>query len=72
MSNEDDGPMYVLASHAPARDDPHWTICHFHAPDEVGAGGLTITVSDETLARLTSGDLAHPLSSAEVSELDGR
>ena len=68
----DDGPMYVLESHSPAVDDRHWTICHFHAPAEVGAGGLTITVSDETLARLTNGDLARPLTSAEVSSLDGR
>jgi hypothetical protein len=71
MSTSDE-PTYELASHAPAVDDPHWTICQFHDPASVGGGGLTITVSDEVLARLTEGDLARPLTTGEVMDLDGR
>ncbi len=72
MPLKGDEPVYALESHSPAVDDPNWTICHFHDRGAAGPGGLTITVSDAMLERLTSGDLARPLTSAEIMGLDGR
>jgi hypothetical protein len=71
MNAHPDEPTYVLESHAPVVDDPDWTICQFHDPASVGTGGLTVTVSTATLEQLTRGDLAHPLSGADVMALDG-
>ena len=71
MSSDTDEPTYELESHSLVVDDPDWTICRFHDPASVGAGGLTVTVSAATLARLLSGDLAHPLRESDVMALDG-
>jgi hypothetical protein len=68
----DHEPRYTLESYAPALDDPHWWICHFHDAGAIGGTGLTITVSDEVLGRMTNGDLHRSLTSAEVSALDGQ
>lgn len=62
---------YQLVSHAPVVDDPDWSICTFRDPANADVGGLTVTVSAGVLDRLMSGDLARPLSSAEVMALDG-
>ena len=69
--SEQDASAYELESHSPVVDDPDWTICRFHDPASVGAGGLTVTVSASTLERLLTGDLAHPLSGSDVMALDG-
>jgi hypothetical protein len=66
------GPSYSIERHEPVSDkDPDWSIVVFKDRAEGGTGGLTITVSEGTLTRLLSGDLSRPLSTAEVTSLDG-
>ena len=64
-------PTYALASHSPVVDDPDWSICTFQDAASPGTGGITVTVSAGVLERLTGGDLARPMSEAEVTALDG-
>jgi hypothetical protein len=72
MQEQPGKPTYVLQSHAPAVDDPDWTICTFQDPASPDTAGLTVTVSEGTLQRLTDGDLTRPLEEGEVTALDGR
>ncbi len=62
---------YELVSHSPVVDDPEWWICTFKDPAAGDVGGLTVTVSEATLQRLTSGDLSRPLTEGAVMALDG-
>lgn len=71
-ASDSQGPTYSLQKHVPvSHDDSDWSLVVFKDRAEGGTGGLTVTVSESTLARLLSGDLNRPLSTAEVMGLDG-